>query len=29
LWLAIAPAAIALIVLGGARYLAPRERDAS
>jgi ABC-2 type transport system permease protein len=29
LWLAVAPAAIALIVLGGARYLSPRERDAS
>jgi ABC-2 type transport system permease protein len=29
LWLAVAPAAIALIVLGGARYLSPRERDAA
>jgi ABC-2 type transport system permease protein len=29
LWLAVAPAAIALIVLGGARYLSPPERDAS
>jgi ABC-2 type transport system permease protein len=27
LWLAIAPAVMALIVLGGARYLSPRERD--
>ncbi len=27
LWLAIAPAVIALIVLGGARYLSPRQRD--
>jgi ABC-2 type transport system permease protein len=28
LWLAIAPAVMALIVLGGARYLSPRERYA-
>ena len=27
LWLAIAPALIALLVLGGARYLSPRKRD--